>query len=109
MRRDCDLLVLGSGAAGLSAALTGARLGLRVVLAEKAEVLGGTSAWSGSWIWCPGNALAAEAGVRSGRILPFDGRKDWNDVAQARRRAALGTPGAASPTPSSDQQGEARA
>ncbi len=63
MRRDCDLLVLGSGAAGLSAALTGARLGLRVVLAEKAAVLGGTSAWSGGWIWCPGNALAAEAGA----------------------------------------------
>lgn len=35
-------------------------------------------------------ALAAKAGVRSGRILPFGGRNDWNDVAKARRRVALG-------------------
>ncbi len=47
--------------------------------------------------------LAAEAGVRSGRILPFGGRNDWNDVVQAQRRAALGQPRPASPTPSSDQ------
>ena len=37
MRRDCDLLVLGSGAAGLSAALTGARLGLRVHRARQSD------------------------------------------------------------------------
>ena len=54
-------------------------------------------------------ALAAEAGVRSGRILPFGGRKDWNDVAQARRRAALGKHPPASPDPSSGQPAEARA
>jgi len=32
--------------------------------------------------------MAAEAGVRSGRVLPFDGRKDWNDVAKTRRHTA---------------------
>jgi succinate dehydrogenase/fumarate reductase flavoprotein subunit len=62
-RIDCDLLVIGSGAAGLSAAVTGARQGLRVVLAEKADVMGGTTAWSGGWIWAPGNPVAARAGV----------------------------------------------
>ncbi|KGJ02750.1 FAD-binding dehydrogenase [Paracoccus halophilus] len=63
MRMDCDLLVIGSGAAGLSAALTGARSGLRVVLAEKDAVLGGTTAWSGGWIWSPGNPVARRAGI----------------------------------------------
>ena len=53
-------------------------------------------------------ALAAEAGVRSERILPFGGCNDWNDVAQARRRAALGLPGAAAPD-TSDQLAGARA
>lgn len=62
-RMDCDLLVIGSGAAGLSAALTGALSGLRVVLAEKDRVLGGTSAWSGGWIWAPRNPLARAAGL----------------------------------------------
>ena len=33
--------------------------------------------------------LAAEAGVRSDRILPFDGHKDWNEVAIARRQIAV--------------------
>lgn len=59
----CDLLVAGSGAAGLSAAVTAALLGLRVVVVEKAPVFGGTTAWSGGWMWIPGNPLAAEAGI----------------------------------------------
>lgn len=58
----CDLLVAGSGAAGLAAAVTGAALGLSVVLAEKEAVLGGTTAWSGGWIWAPGNAQGRAAG-----------------------------------------------
>lgn len=59
----CDLLVIGSGAAGLCAALTAAHHGLRVILAEKAPVLGGTTAWSGGWIWAPRNPLATRAGI----------------------------------------------
>lgn len=61
---DCDLLVVGSGAAGLSAATTAAHLGLRVVVAEKEAQFGGTTAWSGGWMWIPRNPLALDAGIR---------------------------------------------
>ncbi|GGC13673.1 FAD-binding protein [Novosphingobium endophyticum] len=50
-----DLIVLGSGAAGLTAALTAAEYGARVLVVEKGEKLGGTSAWSGGQIWIPCN------------------------------------------------------
>ena len=60
----CDLIVAGSGAAGLAAAVTAAHHGLSVVLAEKAPVLGGTTAWSGGWIWAPDNPVARRAGVQ---------------------------------------------
>lgn len=58
-----DLVVAGSGAAGLAAAVTAAAHGLRVTLVEAAPTLGGTTAWSGGWIWAPGNPVCARAGV----------------------------------------------
>ena len=61
---DCDLLVVGSGAGGLGAAVTAAHLGLRVTVIEKEPVLGGTTAWSGGWMWIPRNPLAEAAGIR---------------------------------------------
>jgi succinate dehydrogenase/fumarate reductase flavoprotein subunit len=61
---DCDLLVVGSGAGGLSAAVTAATLGLRVIVVEKDAVYGGTTAWSGGWMWIPRNPLAQAAGIR---------------------------------------------
>lgn len=52
---EYDLVVLGSGAAGMTAALTAAEHGARVLVIEKGEKLGGTSAWSGGQIWIPCN------------------------------------------------------
>jgi len=60
---ECDLLVVGSGAGGLSAAVTAAWHGLKVIVAEKEAVFGGTTAWSGGWMWTPGNPLAQRAGI----------------------------------------------
>lgn len=61
---NCDLLVIGSGAGGLSAAVTAAHLGMKVIVLEKEAVYGGTSAWSGGWLWIPRNFLAQEAGIK---------------------------------------------
>lgn len=52
-----DLLVLGTGAAGLSAAVTGAAEGLDVLVLEKTEYLGGTTAYSAGTTWAPGHRL----------------------------------------------------
>ena len=54
---EVDLLVIGAGAGGMSAALTGAIAGLEVLLCEKTGMVGGTTATSGGTIWVPGNAL----------------------------------------------------
>jgi len=60
---DCDLLVVGSGAGALSTAVTGAHLGLKVLVIEKDPHFGGTTAWSGGWMWIPRNHLALKAGI----------------------------------------------
>jgi len=60
---NCDLLVVGSGASGLAAAVTAAWHGLKVVVVEKDPVFGGATAWSGGWMWVPGNPLAQRAGI----------------------------------------------
>ena len=67
---ECDFLIAGSGAAGLAAATVAAHRGLRVVLAEKAQVLGGTTAWSGGWIWAPGNPVCARNGIHETSDAP---------------------------------------
>lgn len=60
MKGDVDLLVIGSGAAGLAAALRGATGGLDVLVAEKAHRFGGTSALSGGGLWIPAHGLAED-------------------------------------------------
>ena len=68
---SCDLLVIGSGAGGLSAAVTAARLGLKVLVIEKDPQYGGTTAWSGGWMWIPRNPLAVAAGISEDIAKPL--------------------------------------
>lgn len=63
MTQRVDILVIGSGAAGLATAVTAAHLGASVLVVEKHDRIGGTSAWSGGWLWIPRNPLAVEAGI----------------------------------------------
>lgn len=58
-----DVVVIGSGSAACAAALRAAKGGLKVLVIEKSNRLGGTSAMSGAGIWIPANHVAAAAGV----------------------------------------------
>ena len=58
-----DVIVVGSGAAGLTAASVAAAEGQRVLLLDSAPLVGGTTAISGGMVWVPANHKMAEAGL----------------------------------------------
>jgi succinate dehydrogenase/fumarate reductase flavoprotein subunit len=87
----CDLLVVGSGAGALSAAVTAAHLGLQVIVVEKDPHYGGTTAWSGGWMWVPRNPLAIEAGLfeRIDKPLSYLRRELGEQFDESRARTFL--------------------
>lgn len=62
---DCevDVLVVGTGAAGLTAAITAADAGLQALVIESTDKWGGTTNLSGGGLWMPTNPLMASFGV----------------------------------------------
>ena len=62
-----DVVVLGTGAAGLTAAIAAHEGGATVAVFEKADKVGGTTAWSGGQVWIPNNPHMPEVGVEDSR------------------------------------------
>ena len=60
---EYDVIVVGSGAAGMVAALTAAHQGLSAVVIEKAAHFGGSTARSGGGVWIPNNEILKRDGV----------------------------------------------
>ncbi|UZE52073.1 FAD-dependent oxidoreductase [Rhodopseudomonas sp. P2A-2r] len=58
-----DLLVVGAGAAGMTAALVASLEGLDVLLCEKSNMVGGVASTSAGTVWIPGSRQSAWAGV----------------------------------------------
>jgi 3-oxosteroid 1-dehydrogenase len=58
-----DLVVVGSGGGALTGAALAAREGLSVVVLEKTDLCGGTSAYSGGACWLPGSEVQQRAGI----------------------------------------------
>lgn len=58
-----DVIVIGAGAGGMTAAAVAAADGLRVLVIEKTAFVGGTTAWSGGMVWIPANPKMKEAGL----------------------------------------------
>src|SRR5689334_5099610 len=58
-----DVVVIGSGSAAATAALTAAKKGASVLILEKSDKLGGTSAMSGAGTWVPANHHMRRAGL----------------------------------------------
>jgi 3-oxosteroid 1-dehydrogenase len=62
-----DVVVIGTGAAGLCAALSASARGSRVLVLEKSNLVGGTSAMSGGGVWIPCNHYQAGVGSHDSR------------------------------------------
>ncbi|WAU83421.1 3-oxosteroid 1-dehydrogenase [Streptomyces sp. Qhu-G9] len=87
-----DVVVIGSGAAGMTAALTAAKQGLSCVVVEKAATFGGSAARSGAGIWIPNNPVILAAGVPDtpAKAATYLAAVVGPDVSADRRQAFLG-------------------
>ncbi len=72
MAQTHDVIVVGSGAAGLLAALRAHDLGLSVLVIEKTHKYGGTSATSGGVAWIPNHGLAGTTDTREQTLTYLD-------------------------------------
>ncbi len=78
MKQTYDVVVVGAGGAGMTAALAAAQHGLDTVLIEKSAFFGGSTARSGGGVWIPGNRALKAAG----QVSATD-RQEASDYLQA--------------------------
>jgi succinate dehydrogenase/fumarate reductase flavoprotein subunit len=92
-RVECDVLVAGSGAGGLAAAITAAQRGLQVIVTEKEALFGGTTAYSAGGIWIPCSSHARRAGVSDSaeEALRYLEQEIGEHLDRAKARAYLAT------------------
>lgn len=94
---DADLVVVGAGAGGMTAALVSALEGQRVILAEASDQVGGTTSTSAGTLWVPGNPHGSRAGhgdsIRA--AATYLEALIGPDDARGRRQAFLDTAGEA--------------
>ncbi len=69
---ETEVLVLGSGAAGLSAAIMAHDCGAKVLVVEKSDAFGGTTACSGGGAWIPNSHLNIESGIEDSKDKAFN-------------------------------------
>lgn len=86
---EVDVLVIGSGAGAMTAALRAAHSGRQVLIVEKGRCYGGTSATSGGGLWIPVNHLMRGVGIEDSEdeALQYLGALTADDVAPSRTRA----------------------
>lgn len=79
---EVDVIILGTGAAGMAAALAAHESGAQVLLVEKWDRIGGTSAISGGVIWVADNPRMRAAGMADSReeALAYFRSLDHGDV-----------------------------
>ncbi|GIM92115.1 3-oxosteroid 1-dehydrogenase [Paractinoplanes toevensis] len=85
---EFDVVVVGSGGAGMVAALAAAHHGLSAIVLEKAESYGGSTARSGGGLWLPGNEVLTKAGV-TGDAHAYLAHVAGPDATPARQNAFL--------------------
>jgi len=76
---ETDVLVAGSGAAALTAGVVAAADGAQVLVLEKSELYGGTSATSGGVIWIPATSQALAAGHADSPEEAFQYIRRWSN------------------------------
>lgn len=87
--KNVDLLIMGSGAGAFSAAVTALNNGVSVLMVEKSDLFGGTSAMSGGGIWIPNSKNARKVGAQDSASEAFQYMQAaiGDQVSDARKQA----------------------